>query len=222
MTIIEVDVVSSSLSSPKYTSTLLLPAMTLRAIGSYTLTWTPPCSTSSLLLWTLVSPFYFSYFILFSKRIPIMIDITSSVTYNTSAPWTNNGTVDGYHDVNDTALVPIVPSTSKLASKGYLLNFAFDTTTDGTFINRVTFNYPLVPAVLSELSLGSNAAIQQAMDLWVSFLSILKFSIVLLSRTRIPAVILFKSIVFFFHFDDFFFSFFFFLLSSKIAAFART
>ena len=37
--------------------------------------------------------------------------------------------------------------------------------TDGTnraLINQVTFNYPLVPTVFSELSLGSNATIQQA------------------------------------------------------------
>ena len=94
-----------------------------------------------------------------------MIDITSSVTYNTSAPLINNGTVDDYHYVNDTALVPIIVVPQPVASKSYLVNFNFDLTTDGTnhaFINNVTFNYPLVPADLSELSLGSNATIQQA------------------------------------------------------------
>ena len=99
------------------------------------------------------------------KRIPITIDITSSITYNTSAPLTNNGTVDELHYVNDTALVPVIAIPPPVASKSYLLNFNFDTTTDGTnhaFINNVTFNYPLVPTVLSELSLGSNATIQQA------------------------------------------------------------
>jgi len=92
-------------------------------------------------------------------------NITSSITYNTSAPLTNNGTVDVYHDVNDTALVPIIVVPQPVASKSFLLNFAFDTTTDGTnhaFVNQVTFNYPLVPAVFSELSLGSNATIQRA------------------------------------------------------------
>ena len=37
--------------------------------------------------------------------------------------------------------------------------------TDGTnraLINQVTFNYGLVPTVFSELSLGSNATIQEA------------------------------------------------------------
>lgn len=94
-----------------------------------------------------------------------MIDITSSVTYNTSAPLTNNGTVDEYHDVNDTALVPIVVVAQPVASQSLVLNFNFETMTDGTnraLINQVTFNYPKVPTVLSELSLGSNATIQQA------------------------------------------------------------
>ena len=52
-----------------------------------------------------------------------------------------------------------------VASKSFIVNFNFDLTTDGTnhaFINNVTFNYPLVPTVLSELTLGSNAVIQQA------------------------------------------------------------
>ena len=38
-------------------------------------------------------------------------------------------------------------------------------TTDGTnhaFINNVTFNYPLVPTVLSELTLGGNAVVEEA------------------------------------------------------------
>ena len=106
-----------------------------------------------------------SYFILFIKRVPIMIDITSSITYNTSAPLINNGTVDEYHDVNDTALVPIVVVPQPVASRSYLLSFGFDTMTDGTnraVINQVTFNYPITPAVFSELSLGSNATIQEA------------------------------------------------------------
>jgi iron transport multicopper oxidase len=94
-----------------------------------------------------------------------MTDITSSITYNTSAPLTNNGTVDEYHDVNDTALVPIIAIPQPVASRSIVLNFGFETMTDGTnraLINDVTFNYPLVPAVFSELSLGSNATIQQA------------------------------------------------------------
>ena len=94
-----------------------------------------------------------------------MIDITSSITYNTSAPLTNNGAVDEYHYVNDTALVPTIVVPPPVPSKSFLLNFNFHLATNGTnlaFINNVTFNYPQVPTVLSELSLGSNAANQQA------------------------------------------------------------
>ena len=111
---------------------------------------------------------HFSNFFFFgvNKRIPIL-DITSSVTYNTNpnTPLTNNGTVNEYHDVNDTALIPIIAIPQPTASKSYTLSFGFDTTTDGTnhaFINDFTFNYPLVPTVFSELSLGSNATVQQA------------------------------------------------------------
>ena len=67
---------------------------------------------------------------------------------------------------SDTALVPVIVVPQPVASKSFLLNFIFDLTTDGTnhaFINNIKlFYYPLVPAVLSELSLGSNATIQQA------------------------------------------------------------
>jgi len=92
-------------------------------------------------------------------------NITSSITYNTNAPLTNNGTVEEYHDVNDTALVPVIAVPQPVASQSFILNFGFATTTDGTnhaFINQVTFNFPLVPTVFSEVSLGSNATIQQA------------------------------------------------------------
>lgn len=51
-----------------------------------------------------------------------MIDIISSITYNTSAPLTNDSTIDEYHDVNDTALVP-----QPVASKSIILSFGFVT-----------------------------------------------------------------------------------------------
>ena len=67
--------------------------------------------------------------------------------------------------MNDTALVPVIVVPQPEASQTVTLSFGFDTTTDGTnhaFINGFTFNYPLVPTVFSELTLGSNATIQQA------------------------------------------------------------
>jgi iron transport multicopper oxidase len=53
-----------------------------------------------------------------------------------------------------------------VASKSYIMNFDFEVLSDGTnraVINHeVTFNYPLVPTVFSELTLGPSATIQQA------------------------------------------------------------
>ena len=51
-----------------------------------------------------------------------------------------------------------------VASKSFIVNFNFDLTTDGTnhaFINNVRLNYPLVPTVLSELTLGKDAVVEE-------------------------------------------------------------
>ncbi|KAF8816070.1 ferroxidase [Phlegmacium glaucopus] len=92
-------------------------------------------------------------------------NITSSITYDTTAKLSDPGSVDEYHDVNDTSLVPVIAIPQPVATKSVQLDFGFDTMTDGTnraMINQVTFNSPLVPAIFSELSLGSNATIQEA------------------------------------------------------------
>jgi len=93
-------------------------------------------------------------------------NVTSSITYNPSSPLTNLGTVDTYHDVNDTELAPIpaIPQPPP-ATQTIELEVSFDTMDDGTnraMFNRITYNLPLVPAVLSELSLGANATVQEA------------------------------------------------------------
>jgi iron transport multicopper oxidase len=36
-----------------------------------------------------------------------LIDVTASITYDSNAAITNSGTVNAFHDVNDTALVPV-------------------------------------------------------------------------------------------------------------------
>ena len=95
------------------------------------------------------------------------IDITSSITYNSSAPLTNlnTTTIPTFHYVNDTSLSPTSPIPQPKSSKKFIVNFNFDLSTDGTnhaFINNVTFNYPLVPTVLSELTLGRNAVVEEA------------------------------------------------------------
>jgi iron transport multicopper oxidase len=93
-------------------------------------------------------------------------DVTSSITYNSSAPLTNLGTITEYYDLNDTALVPIpaIPQPPP-ASQTIELEVMFSTMSDGTnraMVNQVTFNSPLVPSVLSELSLGPNATVASA------------------------------------------------------------
>jgi iron transport multicopper oxidase len=89
-------------------------------------------------------------------------DITSSITYNSSAPLASPGTVDEYHDVNDTFLVPLEVIAQPPVTKTIELEVTFDTMDDGTnhaMFNQITYNPPLVPAVFSALSLGSNATI---------------------------------------------------------------
>lgn len=51
------------------------------------------------------------------------------------------------------------------ATKTVTLEFLFDTMNDGTnhaMFNGVVYNPPIVPAILSELSLGQNATAQEA------------------------------------------------------------
>ncbi|KAI0305242.1 Fet3 protein [Multifurca ochricompacta] len=87
-------------------------------------------------------------------------NITSSITYKSSAPLTNLGFVDAYHDVNDTALVPVVVEPMLPVDQTIELEAIFDTMDDGTnraLFNQVTYNSPLVPTVLSTLTLGVNA-----------------------------------------------------------------
>lgn len=92
-------------------------------------------------------------------------NVTSSVIYNASATLTDNGFVDEYHDVNDTALVPVIVEAQPAATKTIELEVSFDTMDDGTnrgMFNGITHNNPLVPAVLSELTLGENATVPWA------------------------------------------------------------
>jgi iron transport multicopper oxidase len=87
-------------------------------------------------------------------------NLTSSITYNSSAPLTNLGSVDTYHDVNDTALVPVVVEPMLPVDRTIELEVSFDTMDDGTnraMFNQITYNAPLVPTALSVLTLGPNA-----------------------------------------------------------------
>lgn len=94
---------------------------------------------------------------------PPRADITSSITYAASAALTDLGPLgaDGYHDVNDTALVPI-PAEAQLPPANHTIPLlvVFDTTTAGTnraFFNDITYNTPQVPTILSALTLDAVA-----------------------------------------------------------------
>ncbi|KAF8480361.1 Fet3 protein [Russula ochroleuca] len=87
-------------------------------------------------------------------------NLTASITYNSSAPLTDPSFVDAYHDMNDTALVPVVVEQMLPVDRTIELEVSFDTMTDGTnraMFNQVSYLPPLVPTVLSVLTLGSNA-----------------------------------------------------------------
>lgn len=93
------------------------------------------------------------------------LDVTSSITYSSSADVTDSGTVDEYQLVEDISLVPIEQIAAPRPTKTIELVVIFDTMDDGT--NRGTFNYtvynsPQVPAILSALTLGENATVEQA------------------------------------------------------------
>ena len=87
------------------------------------------------------------------------------MTYNSSAPLAPAQTVDAYHMVDDMSLVPVqvIPQPPRGTAVGLLAGFA--TMSDGTnrgFFNDITYNSPLVPAILSELTLGPNATVAKA------------------------------------------------------------
>ncbi|KIJ61411.1 multicopper oxidase [Hydnomerulius pinastri MD-312] len=92
-------------------------------------------------------------------------NITSSITYAAGESITDLGPISDYGSINDTALVPTIPVPQPPATKTIDLEFMFDTMNDGTnrgMMNGVVYNSPLVPAIMSELSLGSNATVQEA------------------------------------------------------------
>ncbi|KAJ3554885.1 hypothetical protein NM688_g2878 [Phlebia brevispora] len=89
-------------------------------------------------------------------------NITSSITYDPSAPLKDLGTVDSYVDLADQNLVPLDVLPMLPATRTIPLEVSFDTMTDGTnraMFNGKVFSIPMVPAIMSAVSLGSNATI---------------------------------------------------------------
>lgn len=86
--------------------------------------------------------------------------------YNSSATTTDYGFIDEFVDLNDTALVPIdivpmYPPADLTIPLVVLLETMDDGTNRGMF-NDVTYNAPLVPGILSALTLGENATVAGA------------------------------------------------------------
>jgi iron transport multicopper oxidase len=68
--------------------------------------------------------------------------------------------VDDYHLVNDTGLVPVAVEPMLPLDQTIELVVSFATMSDGTnraMFNGISYHPPLVPTVLSVLTLGSNA-----------------------------------------------------------------
>lgn len=92
-------------------------------------------------------------------------NVTSSITYASSSNITDFSPVDSYTTTNDSALIPAVVEPAPLPTNTLELEFNFDTMSDGTnhgFFNNLVYNPPLVPAIMSALSLGENATSQEA------------------------------------------------------------
>jgi iron transport multicopper oxidase len=73
--------------------------------------------------------------------------------------------VSSYTTTNDSALVPVDVSPAITPTTTLQLAFNFETMDDGTnhaFINDVVYNPPVVPAIMSALTLGENATSQVA------------------------------------------------------------
>ncbi|KAJ6491361.1 Fet3 protein [Mycena vitilis] len=90
---------------------------------------------------------------------------TASITYDSSLPVLEPGTIQAYHDVDDLSLAPLVAVPALEPTRTIELEVSFDTMDDGTnhaMFNLVTYNSPLVPAVLSAMTLGENATTASA------------------------------------------------------------
>ncbi|QRV79485.1 Multicopper oxidase [Ceratobasidium sp. AG-Ba] len=111
----------------------------------------------------------------------LVLNITSSVTYSPNAPMAPEQTIDDYDSMPwDTTLEPLEPMTLPNPTKELELGVFFDTMDNG--INRamfnstfsltnnaplvlnpledVTWNTPIVPSAISELTMGADASVQ--------------------------------------------------------------
>ncbi|KAK7036555.1 ferroxidase fet3 [Paramarasmius palmivorus] len=92
-------------------------------------------------------------------------NVTSSITYSSSAALTDSGFVDEYKMVEDIGLVPVEKVAAPAVTKTIELEVLFDTMDDGTnraMFNQITYNQPKTPAIFSELTLGNDATVEKA------------------------------------------------------------
>ena len=114
---------------------------------------------------TLQISLYRSQFIRIHRLRCTQIDLTSSITYADGQSITDLGPIQDYFMTNDTALVPVDPVPQPVASQTVELEVVFQTMDDGTnhaMLNGYVYNSPIVPAIMSVLTLGDNATTQEA------------------------------------------------------------
>jgi hypothetical protein len=94
------------------------------------------------------------------RNVYLILDITASITYNPYAPIIDLGFVSAYHDVNDTALVPVVVEPMLRKTQTMDLEVSFGTVSDGTnrgMFNGIYYVQPELPSDLRVFQLGPNA-----------------------------------------------------------------
>lgn len=90
---------------------------------------------------------------------------TASITYDASLSVTDSGAIAEYSDVKDIDMAPLVTVPALTPTRTIELEVFFSAMDDGTnhaMFNRITYNSPKVPAVLSALTLGANATVAEA------------------------------------------------------------
>ncbi|KAG8216479.1 Fet3 protein [Butyriboletus roseoflavus] len=102
---------------------------------------------------------------MFDKVPPtLQTNLTSSITYAAGQNITDIGPVQNYYMTNDTALAPVDSIPQPVASQSIELEVVFQTMDDGTnhgTLNGYVYNSPIVPAIMSTLTLGENATTQE-------------------------------------------------------------
>ncbi|KAH0834847.1 Fet3 protein [Lanmaoa asiatica] len=114
---------------------------------------------------TLQTSLHSSQFVRIYRLRCTQTDLTSSITYAEGQNITDLGPVQNYYMTNDTALVPVDPIPQPVASQSVELEVVFQTMDDGTnrgTLNGYVYNSPIVPAIMSVLTLGENATAQEA------------------------------------------------------------